>query len=65
MKLGKKAKMEKGTFMAYACTCNCLCYCSSCSNCQTIANVQGKATTKSLNNNNTTNKTFGTLILMG
>ena len=62
MRLGKKAKMEKGTFMAYACTCNCLCYCS---NCQTIANVQGKATTKSINTNNTTNRTSGTLILMG
>lgn len=65
MKLGKKATMEQGTFMAYACTCNCLCYCSSCSNCQTVANATGKSITKDLNSNNTTNTTYGTLIMYG
>lgn len=65
MRLGKKATKETGTFMAYACTCNCLSYCGNCTNCQTIAKASGTAITRDLNSNNTTYNTAGSLVLMG
>ena len=41
MKLGKKTKTEKGTFMAYAsCSCTCFCVCK-CQNCHSIGEANG------------------------
>lgn len=31
--LGKKNNFEKGTFVAYACNCNCFAICGTCNNC--------------------------------
>lgn len=39
--LGKKMKMESGTFSAYAsCTCPCFCSCK-CQNCHSIGEANG------------------------
>ena len=46
MKLGKKTKTEKGTFMAYAsCSCTCFCVCK----CQNCNRSLGRRKTKSKN----------------
>jgi putative bacteriocin precursor len=64
-KLGKKSRMEQGTFVAYACgNCNCRNVCITCNNCTTSTpTATGAYSTQVVNTNKIFRQAAGISIL--
>ncbi|SHH09553.1 putative bacteriocin precursor, CLI_3235 family [Butyrivibrio fibrisolvens DSM 3071] len=62
--LGKKMKMESGTFMAYAsCSCTCFCACK-CQNCHSIGEANGIQIANDAQYNTTGVQSRGPILLL-
>ncbi|AQR91961.1 hypothetical protein [Clostridium saccharobutylicum] len=66
--LGKKNDFEKGTFMAYACNCNCFnISCGTCTNCSKYKknDVQGFYALSLVNNSKIEMKSMAPMTMLG
>ena len=62
--LGKKMRMENGTFMAYAsCSCTCFCVCK-CQNCHSIGEANGTQIAKDAQNSTTSIQNRAPILLL-
>lgn len=65
-KLGKKNKLEKGTFMSYSCGCNCMCAACSCKNCNySTPQAVGQVYLNQATNTTMHTKMYGGLVWFG